>query len=403
MGIYRNLARTSGVIRILLSQLTARFPFGMLSITILLHMQLVYGNYTAAGIILAAESIGQAIAGPIVSRLMGTLGMRRVLLSTTAICSALLVLIALTKMPLVWVTLVAFMIGVTTPPVTSAVRTIYPKLVPGNQLSALFSLDASAQEIIWIIGPVVAVFVSVQISTVWGLLLAAAFMLGGGLWFILSPELKSMRLPPARGKFGAVLGQPTVIITTVINFFFVASFAALEAGIVGTFGHEGIESGIILAIFSLGSIVGGLLIGHRPITPWSMLIRSLIVLAGTAACLVSLNPVWLSVMLFIGGFGVAPMFAGLFTAVSATVRFSETAEAYAWLGTGMLVGVALGSGVAGFAIDLKGGFGGIFVSVLLLVAATLSSLVGARWLPDMRGRDATPITDTAPIQLPRQG
>ena len=90
MGIYRDLARNPGVFRILASQLTARFPFGMLSITVLLHIQLIYGNYTSAGVILAAQSVGQAIAGPLTSRLMGSLGMRRVLMATTIVCTSLL-------------------------------------------------------------------------------------------------------------------------------------------------------------------------------------------------------------------------------------------------------------------------------------------------------------------------
>lgn len=371
----------------------------MLSITILLHIELRYGNYASAGLVLAAQSVGQALAGPLASRLMGSLGARRVLMFTTLICTALLIVIALATLPLVIITAAAFMLGATTPPITSAVRTIYPRLVPGNQVSALFSLDASAQEVIWIIGPVAAVFVSTQFGTTWGLLIAAAFMLGGGLWFIVSPELTTVRIPPARRRFGAVLTRPTVAICTVVGFFFVASFAALEAGVVAAFGHDGIEAGVILAIFSAGSILGGLLFGHRTVLPWSMVIRTAIVLAGTALCLMSLHPVWLSIALFFGGIGVAPMFAALFTIVSSTVKFSETAEAYGWIATGQLVGIALGSAAAGLAIDTSGGFGGLLVSTALLVATAIAAALGVRWLPDMRGKDPTPLPDTEPVPI----
>lgn len=400
MGIYRDLSRSPGVFRILLAQLTARLPFGMLSITLLLHIEGMYGNYTAAGIILAAQSVGQAVSGPLTSRLMGRWGMRPVLTTATLVCTGLLVTIALVHLPLVVLTALALAIGLTTPPVTPAVRTIYPKMVPGDQISALFSLDASAQEIIWVIGPVVAVFVSTQLATVWGLLLAALFMLGGGLWFVLSPEVGRVRIPRSRRPLGAVLSRPAVVVATVTSFFFVAAFAAIEAGIVSAFGHDGIESGVLLAIFSAGSVVGGLLVGHRPVAPWSLLWRTLVVLAGTALCLVSLNPLWLAPVLFFGGLGTAPTFAALFSIVSSTVKFSETAEAFGWVGTGQLVGVALGSAMAGVAIDSSGATGAIFVSTVLLVLTAATAGLSVRWIPDLRGRDASPIPDTEPVQLP---
>lgn len=399
MGIYSDLARSRGVFRILFAQLTARFPGGMLSITLLLHIQLIYGNYTSAGISLAGLSIGMAISGPVSSRLMGVFGMRPVLSVTTAVSASLLVLVALTQLPLTVVTLLSFLIGLTTPPVMPAVRTIYPTMVSPKQVTALFSLDASAQEIIWVLGPVVAVFVSVQFSTVWGLLIAAAFMVGGGIWFILSPEVGAVKIPPARSRFGAVLRRPTVVVSTIVGFFFVASMAAFEAGIVSIFGHDGLEGGLILAAFSLGSLFGGLTFGYREVRPWTFTVRPLIVVTGLALCLFSENPFWLSAVALIAGLGVAPMFAALFTAVSASVRFSETAEAYGWLNTGQLGGAAAGSAVAGIAIDHAGSIGGIWVSVALIAATVIASALCVRWIPDLRERGANPLPDTEPIPI----
>lgn len=402
MGIYRDLSRSPGVFGILIAQLTARFPFGMLSIILLLHIEQTYGLYTYAGIVLACQSFGQAVSGPLMGRLMGRLGMRPVLTSTTLVCSALLVTIALVQLPLSVVAALALAMGLTTPPVTPAVRTIYPKMVPGRQLSALFSLDASAQEIIWVLGPVVAVFVSSHFGTHWGLLVAAAFLLLGGLWFIATRAVGQVRIPKARRGLGAVLRRPTVVIATVAGFLFVASFAALEAGIVAVFGHGALEAGIVLAVFAGGSLIGGLLIGHREMRPWSMLLRVLVVLVGTALCLVDFEAWWLSLVLFLGGLGTAPTFAALSTIVSATVKFSETAEAYGWIGTGQLVGVALGSAIAGVSIDRFGPEGAIIVSILFLVLTAALAAACMRQLPDLKGRDATPIPDTEPVQLPER-
>lgn len=384
----------------------ARFPFGMLSIILLLHIQLAYGDYTSAGLVLATQSVGQAISGPLSSRFMGRWGMRPVLTTTSILCAALLATIAVTQLPLVIVAVLAFGVGLATPPVTPAVRTMYPKLVPGNQLSALFSLDAAAQELIWVLGPVVAVFVSSQFGTTVGLLVAAGFMLLGGAWFIMSPALGTLKLPPSRRGFGAVLRYPTVVISTVVGFFFVASFAAMEAGIVAAFrgptgnDHGSIESGVVLALFAGGSLVGGLLVGHRDLRPWSLPLRMTIVLAGTLACLVSLNIWWLGTVLFLGGIGTAPAFAAMSNIVSASVRFSETAEAFGWVGTGQLVGVAIGSAMAGIAIDTGGPNGAILMSAVMLTIGTICALATMRWIPDLKGRIIEPPADTGALTIP---
>ncbi len=396
---YSDLLKTQGVARIIAAQLTARFPGGMLSLAFLLHVEQVHSSYALAGAVLGATSIGQAIAGPLTSRLMGRLGMRPVLVATTTVCAASITTIALAALPIVSYLALGFLAGLSWPPIQPAVRTIYPKMVNSTQLTPLFSLDASAQEIIWVLGPVITTFVAIQISTSYAILLAAVFMVAGGIWFILSPEVGQVRIPLARRKLGGVLKLPTVLLGTVVGFLMVGAVAAVEAGVVAVFGHGSPDAGWVLAVFAAGSLVGGLWMGHLPIGPWALASRMAIVFVGLALAAISTNFWWLCGMLFVSGVGIAPALAVLFSIVSSSVKFSDTAEAYGWIGTGQLIGAALGSAVAGILIDGYGAQAAIASAGVFALFGTLVPALGRRWHPDLRGRDVGPIPDTEPIQV----
>jgi MFS family permease len=398
MSSYTSLLKTRGVARIIAAQLTARFPFGMLSLAFLLHIEHTYDSYGVAGLVLAALSIGQAIAGPLTSRLMGVWGMRRVILLTMIVCALAISAIALLPLTIPAAMGIAFLAGLTMPPIQPAVRTIYPKMVNSKQLTPLFSLDASAQEIIWVLGPVITTFVSIQVGTVQGILLAVAFLVGGGIWFLTSPELGRVRIPRSKRKLGAVLKKPPVLLATVVGFLLVATCAAIEAGVVATFGEGGVEAGLVLAIFAVGSLAGGLSLGHKPIGPWALARRMAIVFVGTAIAAAWLNVWWLAITLFVAGIGIAPALAVMFAIVSSSVRFSDTAEAYGWVGTGQLIGAAVGSALAGFLIDGVGPVGAFVVAAALALFGFLVPLLGKRFHPDLRGRDASPLPDTEPVQ-----
>lgn len=397
MAGYGDLLRTRGVARIIAAQLAARFPNGMTSLAVLLHIEHVTGSYGAAGLVLAATSIGQAIAGPITSRWMGRWGMRRVLTLTLTVCAIAITLLALVPLPVPGYMALGLVAGLSTPPVQSAVRTIYPKMVSSRQLTPLFSLDASLQEIIWIVAPVVITFVATQIGTVEALLLIVAILLAGGAWFILSPEVGRVRIPRSRRGFGRVLAKPAVLLATVSGFLLIAACSAVEAGVVATFGHGGAEAGLVLAVFSIGSLAGGLSFGHIPIGRWAMARRMAIVTGGLLLTLVSLNVWWLGGSLFVAGIGIAPALAVIFAITSASVRFSETAEAYGWIGTGQLIGAAAGSAVAGFLIDGVGPQGAYVAALGFAAVGALVAVACVRGFPDLRGRDASPIPDTEPV------
>jgi len=396
---YRSLLKTPGVARIIAAQLTARFPFGMLSLAYLLHIEKVHDSYGAAGLVLAATSIGQAIAGPLTSRWMGVWSMRKVLVLTMIVCATSIACMAFIEMSVPAYMVVGFIGGLSMPPIQPAVRTIYPKMVNSTQLTTLFSLDASAQEIIWVAGPVLTTFVATQVSTVLAIVIAGVFLVGGGLWFILSPEVGRVRIPRSKRKLGVVLTKPAVLLSTITGFLLVGACAAVEAAVVATFGHGGPEAGVILAIFALGSLAGGLSLGHVPVGPWAMSRRMLAVFVGMALALGSLNFWWLALALLIAGIGIAPALAVMFAIVSATVRFSDTAEAYGWIGTGQLIGAALGSAAAGFLIDAYGAFGGFCAAAIFAFFGFLIPTVLRSWAPDLRGREASSVPDTAPVPI----
>lgn len=397
MSSYLELLKTRGVGRIMGAQLVARFPSGMLSLAFLLHVERVHDSYGAAGLVLAATSVGQAIAGPLTSRWMGVWGMRKVIILTMAVSATAIGAIAFTVLPVPLYMVIGFVAGISWPPIQPAVRTIYPKMVNSKQLTPLFSLDASAQEIIWVVGPVITTLVATQIGTMQAIVLALAFFVGGGIWFVLSPELGRVRIPRSRRKLGVVLGRPPVMLATVVGFLLVGAAASVEAGVVATFDHGSADAGIVLAIFAVGSLAGGLALGHLQIGPWALARRMFLVFVGMALAALFLDFWWLSLTLFLAGVGIAPALAVMFSIVSASVKFSDTAEAYGWVGTGQLIGAALGSAAAGFLIDANGAVGAFWVAGVFAFVGFLVPVIFRRAHPDLRGRDSSPIPDTEPI------
>jgi MFS family permease len=237
------------------------------------------------------------------------------------------------------------------------------------------------------------------VGTVEALLLIVVILIGGCAWFILSPEVGRVRIPRSRRGFGRVLGKPVVLLGTVTGFLLIGACSAVEAGVVASFGHDGLEAGLVLAVFAVGSLAGGLTFGHVPIGPWAMARRLAVVTVGVTAVVISLNAWWMGASLFVAGIGIAPALAAMFAMTSSSVKFSETAEAYGWMGTGQLIGAAAGSAVAGFLIDAAGATGAFWAASAFAVVGTLVAIVFVRGFPDLRGRDSSPIPDTEPVPV----
>ncbi|MEV7527699.1 MFS transporter [Agrococcus sediminis] len=400
MRAYGEVLRVPGLARIILAQLIARLPAGMYSLGILMHMEHQHGSYTAAGLVLAAFSVGMAAAGPFVSRLMSRFGTVTVLVVTTVVSVSALSSIASLSLPL-WADVAAGLVaGAAMPPIVPTVRTLYPRMVPQRLLSPLFSFDAALQEIIWVFGPVLLTLLVSALGTGPTMLVTIAIQAGGAALFIVSPEVRRLRIPPTSRKLGRVLRKPPVLLAVAVSAMFIGGFSAVEAGVIATFGEGALEAGLVLAVSAIGSLIGGFAVGSRGIGPWSVSIRLTIVLAGMALALPMTEVVGLSAALFIAGLGTAPALAAFSAIIAGTVKFADTPEAYAWIGTGQLLGAAVGSAVAGIAIDAVGGVGAVWVAVVMVALAALLAAVFRRHQPDLRHGIGDP-PDTAPVELPR--
>lgn len=364
-------------IAVLISQLFARFPFGMLSIAFVIHIQAVTGSYAIAGIALGAETIGASISGPLLARLMADFGIRRVVIVSTLSATCALLGLAFVEPEPIWLISLAFLVGFSSPPIQPAARSIYPQVTPKKLMPALYSLDATSQEIIWVLGPLVATLVAASFGNVPMMITVAGIQILGTIWFLLNKSVGSIKIPKNKNVLGKALRNPRVAAATVLGLLFVGSFAGVEVGAVALFGKT--LAGIMFAVFSLGSIFGGLLLAPRFKGPNALTIFLAVTLLGYSAILIAPEePLWVGLSLFVAGLGVAPALGTLSLMIATGTSGSETVEAYGWTTTGQLVGFSAGSALAGISIDIVDPTASLLVSVVFGAFTLIASVLISR-------------------------
>lgn len=375
MRAYLDLVRVPGVVNVTASQLFARLPLGMLSLAILLHVQALSDSYAQAGAVVAAVSVGEAVAMPITARLAGRLGVVPTLSVAASVSGASMIALAFAGSSPVLLLTLGVLIGSSVPPLMPVVRALYPKMVARDGVRALFALDTTAQELIWVVGPVAATFLASAASTAAPLILSAAITVLGTGWFLLSARRLHPGVVRSRSRFGRVLGNRTVILAMVTSLLLVASFMALEVGIVAALGREGVTAGAAIAVASVGSLIGGLLLGHRRLGVAWVVGALATVAIGTALFGIVDSLALQFVALFCSGLGFAPAMSALYLFVSRAVAEHSATEAFGWLNSGALVGGAVGTACAGVATEAHGTAGAVAVASALAAVAACCPLV----------------------------
>jgi predicted MFS family arabinose efflux permease len=240
--------------------------------------------------------------------------------------------------------------------------------------------------LIWVIGPVLATVLAAQINTVFVVVLMAAVQISGVIWFCSNKEVSQAVIPSPERKMGGVLTNKIVLATAVLGLLLIGGFSGVEVGTVAVVSHD--LAGLVIGALSLGSIVGGVFLGNRVKSRWSLTWLLTLVLAGYALIWVApTNGVWLAICLFIAGVGVAPSLGILGTAIAGNLKPGDAAEANGWASTGQLMGYSAGAALSGIAIDSVSESSAFLVSLVFGVGAVLVAVMAVDIMSPVRKQE----------------
>jgi MFS family permease len=325
---------------------------------------------------------------------MSRLGVTRVIIPFSIATAAAMFAIAVYSDNYLVTIALSAIVGLTSPPIQAAARTVYPTLVKKKLLSSVYALDATAQEIIWVIGPVLATILAAQINTAFPVLVMAALQILGAWMFVANKEVSSLKIPKSNRRIGGVLKNKVVFANLVLGMLLIGSFSGVEVGTVAILGKE--SAGLVIAVFSIGSILGGVLLGNRNKGKWAL--TRFLALITFGYLLVFINPtdaLWLSFAWFVAGLGIAPALGTLSAIIGVTVKTSDAPEAYGWTGTGQLMGYSAGAALAGIAIEVVSPTASLLIAVVFGLGATLVAMMSLSITPAL-GKQSTD-TQSLPI------
>jgi MFS family permease len=404
MRAYAALMHIAGVPRLVAASVVGRLSGTMLGVTLALAVIHAGGTVAQASWALTAHAVSLASLAPVGGRLVDRFGGRRTMAGYVLVNSVVsLVLIYLVVAPgaIGLLPMGAALAGASNPPTNAVLRGQWPEVVPEGQLHTAYALDSVSNSAMFVIGPPFAAVVSAGAGPVSALAVAMLAKVCGDLILISAAGVEERTPPPASRSWGA-LRMRQVRLLLAIAALDTFTYGAVE---VLTVAHGAdvvaVVAGLLLGIFALGEVLGGLTYGARR---WrgSREAHLAVLHVGTAAVGVVFGLAHAIVavavaLLVAGGLGGARDTINQLLLSDAAASSGRT-EAFAWLTTAMWGGFAFGTAAAGAAHDVGGipGIAGLAVGAsIVATVVTLRSATSP--VPTAhRGRGRDPARGTTP-------
>jgi MFS family permease len=392
VGVFRKYGEVlspPGARHALLASVFGRLSLGMTGLALLLLVRAATGSYADAGFVSAAYAVSFAIASPYRARTADRRGPSPVLRLTGVahpLAFGLLVLLARAGAPTVAMAAAALLIGVTVPPLGSVMRALWGEIVSGPQLATAYSLESVVVELCFVLGPLVVGALALVTPDL-GVLASGTVAGIGALLLAANPRVRAV--VPHEARPTDLLGPlvSPVVRACLLNVLWIGfGFGTIEVGVlafVDAQGHSRSAAGLVLAVWSCGSILGGLVYGGlHLVTPPARQLPLLVTAVGIGAALPVLSPnvYVLGALLVLAGSTIAPFSACNSVILGASAPPGTVTEAFAWNGSMIFGGAAAGTALAGVLVDSQGARWAFAATVVTGLLAIGSSLIGLRAL-----------------------
>jgi len=374
---YVEFLRKPDVSRLLAVALVTRMPIGMVGFSMLMFLRESLGNFALAGLAAGVTFVSMAIAAPIQGRLIDRIGPRRPLVVTAIVQPLALIGVLLgarAGLPFFMVAACAAVAGAFASPITTLTRTIWRhRFDTEDDRRTAFALDAITIELNFSVGPALVA----AVLAIWGATAAFSLAIGtviaAGAIYLGSGVLRHIkRIEAGERHLLGPLTEPRLWLVFISTFGLTLGFGVLEVGYpaYATLLAMPALAGVLLAVNSIGSAVGGAVYGglhfRAPVERQYGLILALFA-AGVLLHLPIWPPLGFALVAFVCGALIAPSITAQSVLVARLAPMKYATEAFTWSSTFIVSGIGAGMAVGGAVVESAGlaeafALGGIVVA-----------------------------------------
>lgn len=379
---YKKIFQAEGAFGFSLAGFIARMPNSMIFISLTLMLNSLGFSYSRASLVTATYITASALLSPQTAKLADRYGQSLIVAICTFISDSALILLLIAsylQAPIYILILLALFAGLT-PNFGAMVRTRWSRLYSGSPyIRSAFAFESIVDEIVFMIGPVLAIAATTNLTPYAGLVIAICFSAIGAISFINQKASEPKAHYNIEGK--NVLKYSAIRILATILFVFGVIYGAAELSTIAFCKelNKTAWSSLPLILYALASFSTGFAYGakkHIKLTLAKQLLLAIAIAAiATIPFLFIHNIFTLCFALFCSGASCAPTIIIATALVEHTIPEKKLTEAISWVMTGLNLGTSCGYAVVSPLLDRYGSFSGFAITVCAGFCSLIIALI----------------------------